>query len=188
MVGCTLRVLMRARGRSAERVLMMLDEFQNLGRLGPVERDISLAGGFGVQFWLFVQDISRLRAAYPQTWETFFTNSDVLQAFGASNDRTTSEYLSWLTGEATIFLESENESRGVSRGKFRNTQRGTGQAISEKGRRLLNPDEIRRLDRDLQLVFMKGADPIIARRIDYLRDPEFMGQFDPNPQYDPVST
>ena len=40
----------------------------------------------------------------------------------------------------------------------------------------------------MQVVFVKGADPILARRIDYLRDPEFMGQFDPNPQYDPVST
>lgn len=186
MVGCTLRVLMRTRGRAPQRVLMLLDEFQNLGRLGPVERDISLAGGFGVQFWLFVQDISRLRSAYPHTWETFFTNSDVLQAFGASNDRTTSEYLSWLTGEATIFLESENESRGVSRGKMYNTQRGTGQSVSEKGRRLLMPDEVRRLDRDLQLVFVKGCDPIIARRINYLFDPEFRGQFDSNPQYEQV--
>jgi type IV secretion system protein VirD4 len=187
MVGCTLRVLMRTRGRPPYRVLMMLDEFQNLGRLGPVERDISLAGGFGVQFWLFVQDIARLRAAYPQTWETFFTNGDVLQAFGASNDRTTSEYLSWLTGEATIFLESENQSRGVSQGKFHNTQRGTGQSISEKGRRLLTPDEIRRLDREHQVLFLKGSDPILARRLNYLRDPEFSGEFDPNPQYDPVS-
>lgn len=187
MVGCTLRVLMRHRGRASHRVLMMLDEFQNLGRLGPVERDISLAGGFGVQFWLFVQDISRLRSAYPHTWETFFTNSDVLQAFGASNDRTTSEYLSWLTGEATVFVESDNESRGVSRGKMYNTQRGSGHSVSEKGRRLLMPDEVRRLDRDLQLVFVKGCDPIMARRINYLRDPEFQGQFDANPQYDPVS-
>jgi type IV secretion system protein VirD4 len=186
MVGCTLRLLMRTRGRSPQRVLMILDEFQNLGRLGPVERDISLAGGFGVQFWLFVQDISRLKATYPQTWETFFTNSDVLQAFGASNDRTTSEFLSWLTGEATIFLESENESRGVSRGKMFSTQRGSGQAISEKGRRLLTPDEVRRLDRDLQLVFVKGCDPIVARRLNYLTDPIFRGQFDPNPQYDRI--
>ncbi len=54
MVGCTLRSLMRTRGRPQRRVLLLLDEFQNLGRLAPVERDISLAGGFGVQFWLFV--------------------------------------------------------------------------------------------------------------------------------------
>lgn len=186
MVGCTLRVLMRTRGRPRHRVLMLLDEFQNLGRLGPVEQGVSLAAGFGVQFWLFVQDIARLRDAYPHTWETFFTNSDVLQAFGASNDRTTSEYLSWLTGEATIFTESENESRGVSRGKISNTQRGTGQTVAEKGRRLLTPDEVRRLDRSLQLLFVKGGDPILARRIDYRFDPEFGGQFDPNPQYDAV--
>jgi type IV secretion system protein VirD4 len=186
MIGCTLRILMRTRGRPRHRVLMLLDEFQNLGRLGPVEQGVSLAAGFGVQFWLFVQDIARLKDAYPHTWETFFTNSDVLQAFGASNDRTTSEYLSWLTGEATIFTESENESRGVSRGKVSNTQRGSGQTVAEKGRRLLTPDEVRRLDRNLQLLFVKGGDPLLARRIDYRRDPEFGGQFDPNPQYEAV--
>jgi len=68
-----------------------------------------------------------------------------------------------------------------------NTQRGTAQSISEKGRRLLMPDEVRRLDRDLQLVFVKGSDPILARRINYLSDPEFRGQFDANPQYERVS-
>lgn len=188
MIGGTLRVLIRTPGRPRYRVLMALDEFQNLGRLGPVEQGISLAAGFGMQFWLFVQDIARLKDAYPRTWETFFTNSEVLQAFGASNDRTTSEYLSWLTGEATIFTESENESRGVSRGKMYNTQRGTGQTVSEKGRRLLTPDEVRRLDPGLQLLFVKGGDPILARRIDYRCDPEFQDQFDPNPQYHAVST
>lgn len=188
MVGCCLRILMRTPGRPRHRVLMLLDEFQNLGRLGPVEQGVSLAAGFGVQLWLFVQDVARLKDAYPRTWETFFTNSEVLQAFGASNDRTTSEYLSWLTGEATIFTESENESRGVSRGKMYNTQRGTGQTLSEKGRRLLTPDEVRRLDRGMQLLFVKGGDPILARRLDYRTDPEFRGRFDRNPLYDAVPT
>jgi type IV secretion system protein VirD4 len=186
MVGCCLRILMRTPGRPRHRVLMLLDEFQNLGRLGPVEQGVSLAAGFGVQLWLFVQDVARLKDAYPRTWETFFTNSEVLQAFGASNDRTTSEYLSWLTGEATIFTESENESRGVSRGKMYNTQRGTGQTLSEKGRRLLTPDEVRRLDRGMQLLFVKGGDAILSRRLDYRTDPEFRGRFDPNPLYDAV--
>ena len=187
MIGCTLRVMMRTRGWPEHKVLMLLDEFQNLGRLGPVERDISLAGGFGVRLWLFVQDIPRLKDAYPRTWETFFTNTDVLQAFGASNDRTTSDYLSWLTGETTIFVESENESRGVSRGRAWNSQRGTGQTVAEKGRRLLTADEVRRMDRDHELLFLKGSDPLLAVRINYLTDAEFRGQFDANPQHQVVA-
>lgn len=187
MVGATLRVMMRTHGWPELKVLMLLDEFQNLGRLGPVERDISLAGGFGVRLWLFVQDIPRLQDAYPRTWETFFTNTDVLQAFGASNDKTTSDYLSWLTGETTIFVESENQSRGVSRGRWWNSQRGSGQTVAERGRRLLLPDEVRRMDRRDELLFLKGSDPIVARRLNYLTDEEFRGQFDPNPQHRPVA-
>ena len=187
MIGCALRTMMRTRGWPEHKVLMLLDEFQNLGRLGPVERDISLAGGFGVRLWLFVQDIPRLQDAYPRTWETFFTNTDVLQAFGASNDKSTSDYLSWLTGETTIFVESENESRGVSRGKAWNSQRGTGQTISEKGRRLLTADEVRRMDRNHELLFLKGVDPILAKRVNYLTDAEFRGQYDRNPQHQVIS-
>ena len=187
MIGSTLCVMMRTRGWPEHKVLMLLDEFQNLGRLGPVERDIALAGGFGVRLWLFVQDIPRLRDAYPKTWETFFTNTDVLQAFGASNDRTTSDYLSWLTGETTIFVESENQSRGVSRGRWWNSQRGTGQTVAERGRRLLTADEVRRMDRNDELLFLKGSEPLLARRLNYLTDLEFRGQFDPNPQHQAVA-
>jgi type IV secretion system protein VirD4 len=111
----------------------------------------------------------------------------VLQAFGASNDRTTSDYLSWLTGETTIFVESENQSRGVSRGRWWNSQRGTGQTVAERGRRLLTADEVRRMDRNDELLFLKGTEPLLARRLNYLTDLEFRGQFDPNPQHQAVA-
>src|SRR2546426_1589286 len=146
------------------RVLFLLDEFAHLGRMHPVQRGIGLAGGFGVTFWLIVQDLSQLKSAYGDTWPTFLANVDVLQAFGI-NDWDTAEYLSRVTGEATIHVESEHQSRGVSGGPRGQRQRGAGRTRSEQGRRLLLPDEVRRLPREGELLFVKGDAPLLARRL-----------------------
>ncbi len=186
MIGCALLAIARTRGQPKERVLFLLDEFAHLGRMHPVQRDIGLAGGFGVTFWLVVQDLSQLRSTYHETWPTFLANVDVLQAFGI-NDLETAEYLSKMTGEATILVESEHHSRGVSRGPHAQRQLGTGRTRSEQGRRLLLPDEVRRLPSEVELLFVKGGAPLLVERLSYLRDRDFASRADPNPLYDPVA-
>lgn len=185
MIACALLAVARERGRSPERVLFLLDEFAALRRMQPVQRDIGLAGGYGACFWLLLQDLAQLRGIYGDTWATFLANAEVIQAYG-TNDLDTAEYLSRLTGDATVAVESENRSAGVSRGKHANWQRGTAVTISEQGRRLLTPDEVRRLPRDLELLFPRGRAPLLVRRLDYLHDPEFKGQADANPLYNPI--
>lgn len=187
MIACALLAVARARGQPKERVLFLLDEFAHLGRMHPVQRDIGLAGGFGVTFWLVIQDFSQLRSAYGEAWSTFLANVDVLHAFG-TNDWDTAEYLSKMTGESTIRVESENQSRGLSRGRHSQRQLGAAISLSEKGRRLLLADEVRRLPSEAQLVFLKGSAPLLVDRVSYLRDREFVGRWDPNPLYDPVAS
>jgi len=182
LIACALRATARTAGQPKERVLVLLDEFAHLGRMHPVQRDIGLAGGFGVTFWLIVQDLSQLKSTYAETWPTFLANVDVLQAFGI-NDWDTAEYLSKMTGESTIYVESKHQSRGMSRGPHAERQLGSGRAWSEQGRRLLLPDEVRRLPRESALVFVKGGAPLCVARVNYLRDPEFVGRADPNPLY-----
>ena len=59
--------------------------------------------------------------------------------------------------------------------------------MSEKGRRLLTPDEVLRLPMDEQLLFVRGRHPIRARKLDYLRDGEFAGLYGVNPMHDEVA-
>ena len=186
MIGCALLAMARTRGQPKERVLFLLDEFAHLGRMHPVQRDIGLAGGFGVTFWLIVQDLSQLKSTYGETWLTFLANIGVLQAFGI-NDWDTAEYLSKMTGDATIHVESEHHSRGVSRGSHAQRQLGAGRTRSEQGRRLLLADEVRRLPREAELLFVKGDPPLFVERLNYLHDREFGGRADPNPLYEAVT-
>lgn len=174
-------------GQPRHRVLFMLDEFAHLGRMQPIERDVGLVAGYGVTFWLLLQDMAQLRATYGDRWQTFVANCAVLQAFG-TNDWETAEYLSKLTGEATIRIGSENVSTGVSRGRHAQRQHGSSNTTSERGRRLLTPDEVLRLPRDEQLVFVRGEHPVRAKKLAYHRDEEFRGLADPNPLHDTLAT
>jgi type IV secretion system protein VirD4 len=187
MVACALLAIARDRGQPKDRVLILLDEFAHLGKMHPVLRDIGLAGGFGVAFWLIVQDLSQLKSTYGEAWPTFLANADVLQAFG-TNDWETAEHLSKLTGESTIHVTSENQSRGVSQGKQSHQQQGIALTTAEKGRRLLLADEVRRLDRETELLFVKAHAPILAERGSYLRDQPFKTRGDPNPLYATLSS
>ncbi len=186
MIACALLAMTRTRGQPAARVLFLLDEFAHLGRMAPVQQGIGLAGGFGVTFWLIVQDLSQLRSTYGESWSTFLANGDVLQAFGI-HDWDTAEYLSKMTGEATIVVESESESQGESRGPHGEGRRGASRNRSERGRRLLLPDEILRLPREAELLFVKGEAPLLLHRLNYLRDREFRSRANPNPLYDRVA-
>ena len=182
MIAFALLATARVRGQPKDRILFLLDEFAHLGKMHPVQRDIGLAGGFGVAFWLIVQDLSQLRSTYGETWPTFLANADVLQAFG-TNDWDTAEYLSKMTGDATIHVASENHSRGVSRGRQSQQQQSAAMSRAEKGRRLLLPDEVRRLPRSLQLLFVKGSAPLLVDRLSYLRDKSLRSRADANPLY-----
>ena len=195
-VACALHEIARTLERSAEapaersarRVLLLLDEFANLGRMDPVLRAVSLLAGYGVQVWMFLQDLSQLKGTYPDRWGTFLANADVLQAFGA-NDHATSQHLSELTGEATIYVETEGESLSRSRGRHASRSEGRSQSYAERGRRLLLPDEVRRMPREEQLLFVKGLRPIRARKLNYLKDLEFRTRegplFEENPMHLP---
>lgn len=182
MVACGLRSMMRVPGAPATRVVFILDEFAHLGRMQPVERDIGIAGGYGLTLWLLVQDLAQLKGMYPEKWQSFLANSDVFQAFG-TNDWDTAEYLSKMTGETTIHVESENQSSGVSHGQHAQRQRGAAFTTSEKARRLLTPDEVLRLPGDQELLFIRGQAPICATKLDYRVDPALLARADPNPMH-----
>ena len=80
--------------------------------MAPVRRAVSLMAGYGVQVWTFLQDLGQLKQTYPKDWETFVANTDVVQAFGTT-DQFTAEYLSKMAGTRTVF------SHGATTGKSR---------------------------------------------------------------------
>jgi type IV secretion system protein VirD4 len=180
MIACINNMITRIPGRPTHRILMLLDEFAQLGYIRPVLEGISLVGGYGVLFWIIIQDLAQLKGRYRDNWETIFANCDVKQCFG-TNDYTTAELLSKMAGETTVYTESGSSGKGRSFGRSSGRSTNYGESVSEKGRRLLFADELMKLR--TWLVFVKGSQPMLLRPINYLSDPEFQGMYQPNPMY-----
>lgn len=186
MIACINNMITRIPGRPTYRILMLLDEFAQLGHIRPVIEGISLVGGYGVLFWIIIQDLAQLKGLYKDNWETIFANCDVKQCFG-TNDWSTADLLSKMTGETTVFTEGGSSGKGRSYGKSSGHSTNYGESVSEKGRRLVMPDEVMRLSPSKQLLFVKGSAPLLVNKINYLTDPEFRrsgnNMFGANPMY-----
>jgi type IV secretion system protein VirD4 len=89
-------------------VLFMLDEFAQLGHLGPIEDALGQARGYGVALWPVLQDYNQLRELYKDRAETFAGMSGAVFGF-APNDMTTAEWMSKRAGEETIVGLSAGE-------------------------------------------------------------------------------
>ncbi|MFV1584907.1 MULTISPECIES: type IV secretory system conjugative DNA transfer family protein [unclassified Phaeobacter] len=161
--------------KPAKPVLFILDEMPALGRLSAVEQAYGLMAGFGIQLWGITQDLCQLRRVYGQDYESFIANSGVVAYFG-SPDKTSAEYFSGLCGERTVWNFSSAMSNAFSSSSHGSNSNSTSNTDTRAAsqRKLAYPDELRRMPRDHQLLLIEDADPIIAQKIRWFDDPEFM--------------
>lgn len=157
-------------------ILFILDEFAALGRLTMVEQAYGLMAGFGMQLWGIVQDLNQLQRIYGEGWQSFIANAGMINYFGSS-DKMTTEYFSSMCGETTVW----NISSALSRAFGTSSGQGGGSAsetmtdsdtTAASQRKLMYPDELMRLPRDMQLVFMENMHPLRAKKVTWFLDSE----------------
>ena len=173
-IGLALAAITGSNTRPVHPVVFMLDEFAQLGRMTAVENAIPLVRGYGGAFWIFVQDLSQLKAVYPK-WQTFLANA-AQQYFGVA-DYDTAHYVSSMLGQKTV----EFRTRGTSSPDFKFGQSSTSSSQQFTGRPLLMPDEV--MNYRQVIVFIAGERPYCLQRLNYLSDPEYAGRADENPYY-----
>jgi type IV secretion system protein VirD4 len=165
--------LARASARPDKPVLLLLDEFAALGRLEPLEQAFGLMAGYGLQLWPILQDLHQLRSVYGQRAGTFLSNAGLIQIFNVS-DVETASWVSKSIGATTMAYQTAGSS--VSRGGPFSIQTTTSTSTSNHltRRDLLTPDEVMRLDANLEILLRQGTAPVIARKVRYFADAEFM--------------
>ncbi len=104
---------MNGTGEQLPPVLLILEEMAALGRMAAIEKASGYIAGFGVKLFCILQDLSQLKAHYPQSWETFLANSGVITAHGTT-DQTTTEYLSKRLGLTEISRITAQHSQSTS--------------------------------------------------------------------------
>ena len=141
----------------------ILDEFANIGKIPDFDKKISTSRSRKISFSVILQNLDQLEAVYEKSYETIIGNCDT-HVFLGSNSYKTVEYFSKALGEKTI----ERDSISINRDRqyFK-----TGQSTSDQvmARALMTPDELRRLDNDLCIIFEKGIKPVKANKFYYFK-------------------
>ena len=143
-------------------VRLMMDEFCN----------VSLPDDFGklqatmrcrnIMSTIVLQNISALKALFKDDWEGLMGNADTLIYLGG-NEQSTHKYISELLGKETL----DTRNRSVSRG----SHGSSSVSYQQTGRELMTPDEVRTLDNDFALLFIRGERPVMDKKYDILKHP-----------------
>lgn len=83
-VSSMLTKIMERTGTTEKRTLFLLDECAQLGALDGLRKAVTLLRGYGLQVWMFFQDLTQLSSLYPDDYKTLINNCGVFQAFGIS--------------------------------------------------------------------------------------------------------
>jgi len=81
-IGILLSAIMRRKGGLDQRTLFILDECAQLGNLESLKVAITLLREYGLQVWMFFQDLSQIYSIYTSDAKTIINNCAVFQAFG----------------------------------------------------------------------------------------------------------
>ena len=152
-------------GRLKVPTFFICDEFANIGKIPDFDKKISTSRSRGISFSVILQNLDQLEAVYEKSYETIMGNCDT-HVFLGSNSFKTVEYFSKQLGEKTIGRDS------ISINKDRQNHR-TGKSLSDQvmARALMTPDELRRLDNDLCIIYEKGIKPVKANKYYYFKHP-----------------
>ena len=152
-------------GRLKMPTFFILDEFANIGQIPDFDKKISTSRSRGISFSVILQNLDQLEAVYEKSYETIMGNCDT-HVFLGSNSYKTVEYFSKALGEKTI----TRDSLSINRDKQFHRQ-GYSDSDQVMARALMTPDELRRMDNDLCIIYEKGLKPIKDEKYYYFETP-----------------
>ncbi|GEM_PF-2407770 len=146
--------------------LVLLDEFQNLGKLENITQMATLLGGNGVPIWFFVQSLKSVDTVYKEEGRKTLINSARVQIFFGAQDADDLRYVSEQLGEKT---ETQKDITRTRNSLFDTI---AARSIHEKQTRrpLMRPDEIRTMDKNKVIILPRGQSPILGTRNFYFAD------------------
>lgn len=141
-------------------VHFVMDEFCNVALPRGFESLLSTMRSRNIFVSIIIQNLAQLKDKYKNTWETLCGNCDEIYYLGG-NEKSTHSYMSESLGKETVEVITHNKTSG-SHGNYSTNS----QLI---GRELLTPDEVRMLDNDYGLLFIKGERPVFDLKYDLLK-------------------
>ena len=146
-------------------VMIMLDEFDRLGKMPIVAESIKTLRSFGGNLAIVTQTIPALDEIYGENTRRSLQGGAGVKLYLTPSEQKTIEELSQAVGKTTKRVITR--SRAVGRNPFE------GRSVSERTEDtpLLTEDQARRMDLDEVILVIDAQMPIRARRIKYFDDP-----------------
>lgn len=145
-------------------VTFWLDEFANIKLPDDFIKMLSTMRSRLISCVIFIQYLGQLKDMYKEAWEGIPANCDVCLYLGG-NEQSTFKYISENLGKKTIHKKSSGESLGKNRSSSTNTD--------TIGRELMLPEEVRELDNDYCVIFVRGKKPLFDKKFNTLKSPGF---------------
>lgn len=143
-------------------VHFLMDEFANVSLPDDFDKILSVMRSRGVSVSIILQNLAQLKALFEKQWESIVGNCDEFVYLGG-NEQATHKYVSELLGKETIDTNTYGQSYGMRGNYTKNDQ--------QAGRDLLTPDEVRMLDNQYALLFIRGERPVKDFKFDILKHP-----------------
>ncbi len=140
----------------------IMDEWANVALPDDFEKILATMRSRSISCSIIVQNMSQIKALFKDSWESLAGNCDELLYLGG-NEKESHKYISELLGKATIDTNTYGQTKGKSGSYSTNFQ--------QSGRELLMPDEVRLLDNDYALLFVRGEHAVMDRKYDLLKHP-----------------
>lgn len=157
-----------------QRLLLMLDEFPQLGNMQKVELSLAICAGYGIKMCIVSQDVNQLNKEYTKD-NSIGSNCHVHIYFTPNLDSggATAEAISKMLGKKTITTVNHSDGGG---GFFKGSD-----SFSQTGRELLTPDEVMKLPADEEIVFIAGNKPVKGKKLRYYEHAFFTDKISDNP-------
>ena len=149
-------------GRLPVHVHFCMDEFANVALPDEFDKLLSTMRSREISVSIIIQNLAQLKALFEKQWESIVGNCDEFLYLGG-NEQSTHEYVSKLLGKETIDTNTYGRARG------RNGSYTTNWQIT--GRELMTPDEVRKLDNQYALLFIRGECPVEDLKYDITKHP-----------------
>lgn len=140
----------------------IMDEFPNVSLPNEFEKILATCRSRSIYCSIIMQNMSQLKALFKDSWESLVGNCDEFLYLGG-NEKETHKYVSELLGKETIDTNTYGQTKGKSGSYSTNFQ--------QSGRELLQPDEVRMLDNQNALLFIRGERPILDAKYDLMKHP-----------------
>lgn len=150
-------------------VHFLMDEFANVALPDEFDKLLSTMRSRQIFVSIILQNLAQIKALYKDSWESILGNCDETYYLGG-NEQSTHKYISELLGKETLDTNTYGKSEGRSGNYSTNYQ--------QTGRELLTADEVRLLNNNYGLLFIKGERPVKDKKYDLLKHPNIKQTLD----------